>query len=435
MLVRVTLLLFAFLLPFLTWQEAAGGMFLALLFYAYWLPQLSQQNAPDQASATRLTPVVRSETLYVLSLLALILIFRHQKVVVAGAWAVLALGLVLRELAEVGLNGPALPWNPQEHWPGFIAFLLAGTPGAYLLARWVAPALSPAKTWQVCLATALTGALASSAPIRLDPHVVVALVAGGFMFCALLIEQSALASNLPYLGVRIVLAVVVNAAFAALAWAFGFATRSGALAGFLLGVAIYLGYGWKSFLILLGFFVLASVVTRLGYAEKARRGTAESRGGARSWREALANLLSPAFFSILVITTHYEPAFLGALVAALAEAAGDTASSEIGQWLSERAYLVTTLKFVPAGEDGAVSLSGTVAGLLASAMIAALGVAVGICRPGVAVLALGAAVAGNLLDSLLGATLERRGLLTNEAVNFAGTSFAGALVLAFLISK
>jgi uncharacterized membrane protein len=39
-------------------------------------------------------------------------------------------------------------------------------------------------------------------------------------------------------------------------------------------------------------------------------------------------------------------------------------------------------------------------------------------------------VAGNLLDSVLGATIERRGLVTNGVVNFVGTSFAGGLALA-----
>jgi uncharacterized membrane protein len=42
-------------------------------------------------------------------------------------------------------------------------------------------------------------------------------------------------------------------------------------------------------------------------------------------------------------------------------------------------------------------------------------------------------VAGNLLDSVQGATIERRGLVTNSIVNFAGSSFAGALALAWAL--
>lgn len=133
---------------------------------------------------------------------------------------------------------------------------------------------------------------------------------------------------------------------------------------------------------------------------------------------------------MLVITTHHEAAFLAALVAAFAEAAGDTVSSEIGQWRSQRAYLITTFKPVPAGENGGISLSGTVAGFAASAAVVGLGFALGLCGKSGAVICLAAAMTGNLFDSLLGATIERRGLVTNGIVNFSGTSFAGGLALA-----
>ena len=279
-------------------------------------------------------------------------------------------------------------------------------------------------------AAALVGAIVETLPIRLDDHITVPLVCGGFTYCAFLIERTALDSNLPYLVARILLAVGVCLVLALLAFAMKTVTLSGAVVGLLLSVAVYLGYGYKSFLILLLFFVLGSAVTRMGYAIKAARGLAERRGGARSWREALANGLAGAFFAVLVITTHAEAAFLLAMLAAFAEAAGDTVSSEVGQWLSARAYLLTTFQAVPAGTNGGVTISGTAAGLLASSLVVGSGYALGLCSLGGAALAAGAALAGNLLDSLLGATLERRGLVTNGIVNFAGTSFAGALALA-----
>jgi uncharacterized protein (TIGR00297 family) len=325
-----------------------------------------------------------------------------------------------------------LPWNRQKTWAGFLSFVMAGTLGAYLLTRWIAPEIPANKALTVCAAAALLGAVLESLPITLDDNITVPLVAGAFMFCAYLVERSALDSNLPYLGRRIILAIAVNLAFAFLAYALKAASRSGAACGFLLGTAIYLGYGYKSFLLLFAFVLMGSLATRLGFAKKAARGIAERRGGARSWREALANLLAAAFFAVLVVTTHHEAAFLIALVAALAEAAGDTVSSEIGQWASNRAYLITTFMPVRAGEDGGISLAGTAAGFAASAIIMGLGLGLGLCGPyrfaGPAI-AFGAAVAGNLFDSLLGATIQRRGLMTNGMVNFVGTSVAGGLAL------
>ncbi|PYV07910.1 MAG: hypothetical protein DMG23_14960 [Acidobacteria bacterium] len=261
----------------------------------------------------------------------------------------------------------------------------------------------------------------------------VPLVSGGFMFCAYLVEPSALAGNLPYLRWRILLGIIVSLLVALLAWRLKTVTRSGAATGYLIGVAVYLGYGYRTFSILISFFLLGSFATLIGYGTKASRGIAEAGGGARTWREALANGLAGAFFSVLIVTTHQEGAFLAAMVAAFAEAAGDTASSEIGKWLSDRAYLITTFQPVRAGENGGVTLAGTAAGIVASGAVVALGYALGLVGKGGAALAVGAAFAGNLLDSLLGATIERRGLVTNGIVNFAGSSFAGALALALTL--
>jgi len=345
----------------------------------------------------------------------------------------MALGDGAAGLVGEGVRSAALPWNRRKTWAGFAAFTLAGTAGAYVLSRWVDPSLPADKTLLICALAALLGAGVESTPIGLDDNVSVPLVCGGFMFCAWLVERSALDSNLPYLGRRLVLAVVVNLAFAIVARAARTVSRSGATLGFALGVLVYLGWGWKSFLVLLAMVVLGSLATRLGYARKAERGVAERAGGARSWREALANISPGAFFAVLVITTHQQHAFLVAFLAAFAEAAGDTVASEIGQWLSPRAYLVTTWQTVAAGENGGISLIGTSAGLLASAMIVTLGFTLGLASVGGAVIAFAAAAAGNLSDSVLGATLERRGLVTNGVVNFAGTTLAGALALAFTL--
>ena len=430
-LVHMSMLGFAFLLPILTWVQAAGCAVLALLFNLFLLPRLAVdlRKRPDQATGAAWIGIV----LYPASVLALILLYRHHLHVAASAWAILALGDGMASVAGESLRGPTLPWNREKRWSGLLTFVVAGAVGAYVLTRWVAPSLPEQKVFLVSVAGALVGALVESVPVRLDDNVSVPLVTGGFLFCAYMMERTALDGNLPYLGKRIVLAVGINAFFALLALGLTMINRSGAVAGFLLGVAIYLGYGWKSFLILLTFFFLGSAVTRLGYASKASRGVAETRGGARSWREATANSLAGAFFAVLAITTYHKAAFLVSLVAAFAEAAGDTVSSEIGQWLSQRAYLVTNFKPVPAGENGGVSVGGTLAGFIASGIVVAVGLAVGLCGPRGAAIALGAGFAGNLLDSILGATIERRGLVTNGIVNFAGTSFAGGLALALML--
>jgi uncharacterized protein (TIGR00297 family) len=434
--VHISMLAFALLLPFLTWAEAAGAALVALFFNLVVLPRLDVDLGKPAAGAEAGSRAVQWTGIvaYPVSVLTLVLLFGRRMEVVGAVWAIMALGDGFASVAGESLRGPAIPWNKGKTWSGFLAFIAAGTLGSFALGRWIAPSLPEMKLLLVCAATAVVGAVVETLPIGLDDNISVPLICGGFMYCALLVQWSALQSNLPYLGVRVALAIGVNAVFALIALGLRTVNRSGAAMGFLMGALIYMGYGYKTFLVLLAFFVLGTVATRLGYARKAARGVAEGRRGARSWREATANTLAAAFFSILVITTHYEAAFLVAFIAALAEAAGDTISSEIGQWLSGRAYMITTFKPVPAGQDGGISVAGTLAGMSASVVIVAVTYVLGLCRPGTAVVALVAAGAGNLFDSYLGATIERRGLVGNGMVNFAGTSFAGGLALGLLLT-
>lgn len=116
-----------------------------------------------------------------------------------------------------------------------------------------------------------------------------------------------------------------------------------------------------------------------------------------------------------------------AAVAALSEAAADTVSSELGQVFCEKARLITTWQEVEAGSDGAVSWVGSLSGITAAIVVSAVCVLDGLVMPRSFLVPVCGAVAGMIVDSLLGALLERRGLLTNNWVNFLGTAVAGAI--------
>jgi uncharacterized protein (TIGR00297 family) len=119
-----------------------------------------------------------------------------------------------------------------------------------------------------------------------------------------------------------------------------------------------------------------------------------------------------------------------ALAAAFATAAGDTVSSEIGQAFGRTHVLITSLRRVPPGTDGAVSLEGTVAGFGASLAVGALGAAVGLYGPAGVVIVAVAGLAGNLLESWAGAAFAGVRQLDNELVNFANTVAGGLIALA-----
>ncbi|KAJ0102528.1 hypothetical protein Patl1_04941 [Pistacia atlantica] len=103
----------------------------------------------------------------------------------------------------------------------------------------------------------------------------------------------------------------------------------------------------------------------------------------------------------------------------------DTVSSEIGKAYGKTTYLVTTFKVVPRGTEGAVSVEGTVAGLLASIILASVGCYMGQINAPEAVVCVIASQIANLGESIIGAAFqEKEGFrwLNNDAVNVINIS-------------
>jgi len=228
--------------------------------------------------------------------------------------------------------------------------------------------------------------------------------------------------------------LLISLVFGAVVWALRAATSGGIAVGMLIcflltqSPQIWTGFsalpiGRPALPALIAVFVISFAATKFGRTKKEARGLAEERRG-RQASQIVANLGVAALFAAV---GRYE-----GCTAALAEAAADTASSEIGQAIGGPVKLLTTWKTVPAGTDGGISITGTVAGIAAASITVAIGALHHALWPHAAVVFL-SACAGLLFDSLLGATVERRGWIGNDLVNFTSTLFA-ALLATFLSS-
>ena len=223
-------------------------------------------------------------------------------------------------------------------------------------------------------------------------------------------------------------------------------TPAGIVHAWILGVLIWGSLGWPGYAVVVFYFLVGSGVTRIGMAEKQAAGIAEKREGARGPENVWGSALTAAICAvgILVISLLYPNhpprenlPFLLMLgyVASFSTKLSDTCASEVGKAYGKRTFLITTLQPVPRGTEGAVSLEGTLAGIVASFAIAFLGWTVCLIDlTGISFCVIAAFIATNL-ESVIGATMQSQfEWLTNEVVNIINTLIGAiaAILLAII---
>jgi len=236
--------------------------------------------------------------------------------------------------------------------------------------------------------------------------------------------QTAIPQLLPAVGLSVALAFC--------AWGLRAVTAMAALTGVVLTVILCLAAGPAALFPILIVFLLTFVTTRIGHRRKERLGTAERSHG-RGPLQILANLGSAAICAApLIFVVHGRYTLFAGASAALAEAAGDTVSSELGQAFASNPRLITTWRRVAPGENGGITFIGTLFSICAIIVTCTACEWSNLLLPQFYWTACAAAFFGTIVDSLLGATLERPGRLGNNGVNFTSTAFSAALAITVL---
>jgi len=207
--------------------------------------------------------------------------------------------------------------------------------------------------------------------------------------------------------------------FALFSWRVHAVSRSGAIAGLVVGLMLAFGLGWAGFVILLTMVGLGTI-------------TSERSGRQRDAWQVLCNGGVAAVFGVF----GFGAAAAGALAAALS----DTASSELGRRYGGRPRRLLFGAPMDPGRDGdqamdgGMSWLGTIIGMLFAWPVPLVAWWLGALDTFAAASAVAAAgMSGNLVDSILGSSLQAKlGPRGNDIVN-GGATLTGGL-LGFLLA-
>lgn len=418
---------FALALRWLTWPQAALCALAAFAFNLLVLPALLGHRLTSERDDVS----DRGVLLYPLVVLALIVLFHGPGLraggmyVAAFGWGLLAGGDAAAGVVGMKWGKHPLPWNARKTWEGLAGYTVGGALIGTALLAWNAPGLLHLVTratplWVLhavaVLLAAGTAAVLEGVPHGLDDNVLPPLLGAYVLFTLHALHGGVTALPLSAdFGKTLALAALVNGVVAAVAFAVRLLEPAGVAAAWVLGVATW-GFGsWRAYLLLWVFLGVGTIVTRLRRARKRAVGLEDE--ARRGLRHVLANGLMCLLGSLLYWVTGGTAAAAAMVAAGLAAALADTMGSEVGKAFGWRAYSLPGLERVPPGTEGAVSVVGTAASLLGSAMVAAAAVGAGFLNRSWLV----PVAAAGFLAMLAESFLPRLGDHSNEGTNLANT--------------
>jgi len=266
--------------------------------------------------------------------------------------------------------------------------------------------------------------------LTLDDNLSVPISSAVTLYVLTLISVERLFTVDPYLALQYV-AICIVLGYPTLK--FHVLDEKGSLAAFFLGLVIYMSLGFGGFMVLLSLHVIGAITTRIGMQDKRKRKIEQEK--IRSVDNILANGLVPVLGAFLYFAAkNNNILFYVGFVGAIAAATADTTSSEIGQLASMKPRLIISWKEVDAGTDGAITLLGNFAAVIASVIVVVTALIFGVSgirqMPLIVSVVIGGFV-GTTFDSLLGATLEQSEIIGNNTVNLLST--ACSFIIAILV--
>lgn len=313
-----------------------------------------------------------------------------------------------------------------------IVFLISGSVYAFLAGAWISGFtlhVPYGMLFFLAVMGAITGAFLESITMT-DDNIVIPLGSAMVMWLFYTFSFSYSVDT-----VYLMQALVFSFVLGYLSYRARIADISAMLSATLLGVVIIISSNVNWFFILLAFFFLGSLFTRYKYSYKLAHGTAEGKSGIRGYKNVFSNSLAALSLAVAYgIFPSHRLILLSAYLGSVATACGDTLASEIGETYRGEPRMITTFKKVRAGTDGAISMLGEGAAFFGALVIAFLGFLLIRNDSGLVIAVTAGGFIGTNIDSVLGATLQQKGYLSNNGVNLFAT-ISGAIISGILYNS
>jgi len=226
-----------------------------------------------------------------------------------------------------------------------------------------------------------------------------------------------------------ILTCVIVVIFCLLIWRIQFIDFKGAFASaiLLIASAIWSEEGFNNTITILIVYLTVIIMTRV---KREERKLIYAKVSQKDNPKAIGNVIGKVFLPVLASLMNHP----SALLAVLGYGVADSAGSQIGVFSRSKPRLVTNLKQVSPGTNGAISFLGTALGSL-------LAISIGIVYCVLSSIPLVTGIGwglfggfvGNMIDSTLGATVEDKFRLSDWNVNLL--SGALTLVLTFTLTE
>tara|TARA_B100000945_G_scaffold26247_1_gene18321 strand:- start:25 stop:690 length:666 start_codon:yes stop_codon:yes gene_type:complete len=212
-------------------------------------------------------------------------------------------------------------------------------------------------------------------------------------------------------------------------------TKSGWINAGFLGTMLWGCLSWQGWTSIVLYLFLGTLVTKIGYKYKTKKGIAEKRGGRRGPENVWGSAATGLFFAVLIKLNLWNLDLLKvAFASSFSAKLGDTFGSEIGKRFGKNTFLITSLRKVEKGTEGAISLEGTLASLLGSLIMSIAFLKLGIIYSYLQFIIVSiSGFLATIIESFIGASLQEKYKLSNEIVNSIQTSIGSIFAIIFLL--